>query len=75
MLLLPFVPIMALIIQNSINMVSILEYQHDMQETIDQILKGTFGKTAEKTNGKDGRESECRVSDQFKQEEVKKNGR
>ncbi|XP_042887708.1 uncharacterized protein LOC122263374 [Penaeus japonicus] len=40
MLLLPFVPIMALIIQNSINMVSILEYQNDMQETIDQISTG-----------------------------------
>nr|XP_027213711.1 LOW QUALITY PROTEIN: uncharacterized protein LOC113806741 [Penaeus vannamei] len=41
MLLLPFVPIMALIIQNSINMVSILEYQNDMQETIDQVQIST----------------------------------
>lgn len=31
---------MALIIQNSINMVSVLEYQNDMQETIDQVRKG-----------------------------------
>lgn len=36
-LLLPFIPILALIIQNSINMVTVLEYQYDMQETIDQV--------------------------------------
>ncbi|MPC18993.1 hypothetical protein E2C01_011896 [Portunus trituberculatus] len=40
-LLLPFIPILALIIQNSINMVTVLEYQYDMQETIDQVQIST----------------------------------
>ncbi|KAG1671931.1 Atrial natriuretic peptide receptor 1 [Nymphon striatum] len=35
---LPFVPIMALIIQNSINMVTVVGYQNSMQETINQIV-------------------------------------
>lgn len=39
MLLLPFVPIMALIIQNGLNMVNVLQYQYEMQETIDQVRK------------------------------------
>ncbi|CAL4155070.1 unnamed protein product, partial [Meganyctiphanes norvegica] len=41
MLLLPFVPIMALIIQNCINMVNALQYQYEMQETIDQVQIST----------------------------------
>ncbi|XP_076069616.1 uncharacterized protein LOC143041525 isoform X2 [Oratosquilla oratoria] len=41
MLLLPFVPIMALIIQNCINMVNVLQYQYEMQETIDQVQIST----------------------------------
>ncbi|KAG1661240.1 Atrial natriuretic peptide receptor 1 [Nymphon striatum] len=35
--LLPFVPIMALIIQNCINMVNVVQYQRSMQETISQV--------------------------------------
>ena len=35
MLLLPFIPIMALIIQNVVNMVTVLESQADMQKTIE----------------------------------------
>ncbi|XP_042880280.1 uncharacterized protein LOC122258414 isoform X2 [Penaeus japonicus] len=41
MLLLPFVPIMALIIQNGLNMVNVLQYQYEMQETIDQVQIST----------------------------------
>ena len=37
MLLLPFIPIMALIIQNVVNMVTVLESQADMQKTIEQV--------------------------------------
>lgn len=45
MLLLPFVPIMALIIQNGLNMVNVLQYQYEMQETIDQVRgRGRPGK-------------------------------
>ena len=39
MLLLPFIPIMALIIQNVVNMVTVLESQADMQKTIEQVGK------------------------------------
>ncbi|KAF0305679.1 Atrial natriuretic peptide receptor 1 [Amphibalanus amphitrite] len=38
MLCLPFIPIMALIIQNAVNMISVLQYQYEMQETISQNL-------------------------------------
>ena len=37
MLLLPFIPIMALITQNVVNMLTVLEHQYDMQESIDQV--------------------------------------
>ncbi|KAG1661238.1 Atrial natriuretic peptide receptor 1 [Nymphon striatum] len=39
--LLPFVPIMALIIQNCINMVNVVQYQRSMQETISQVKIST----------------------------------
>ncbi|KAG1650015.1 Atrial natriuretic peptide receptor 2 [Nymphon striatum] len=39
--LLPFVPIMALIIQNCINMVNVVQYQRSMQETINQVKIST----------------------------------
>ncbi|XP_037085079.1 uncharacterized protein LOC119105708 [Pollicipes pollicipes] len=41
MLLLPFIPIMALIIQNVVNMVTVLESQADMQKTIEQVQIST----------------------------------
>ena len=37
MLLLPFIPIMALITQNVVNMLTVLEHQYDVQESIDQV--------------------------------------
>ena len=39
MLLLPFIPIMALITQNVVNMLTVLEHQYDMQESIDQVRR------------------------------------
>jgi len=41
MLCLPFIPIMALIIQNAVNMISVLQYQNEMQETISQVQIST----------------------------------
>ncbi|XP_043196647.1 uncharacterized protein LOC122367528 isoform X3 [Amphibalanus amphitrite] len=41
MLCLPFIPIMALIIQNAANMISVLQYQYEMQETISQVQIST----------------------------------
>ncbi|XP_043214025.1 uncharacterized protein LOC122377724 [Amphibalanus amphitrite] len=41
MLCLPFIPIMALIIQNAVNMISVLQYQYEMQETISQVQIST----------------------------------
>ncbi|KAF0305682.1 hypothetical protein FJT64_022714 [Amphibalanus amphitrite] len=41
MLLLPFIPIMALITQNVVNMLTVLEHQYDMQESIDQVQIST----------------------------------
>ncbi|CAM1323323.1 Uncharacterised protein g8367 [Pycnogonum litorale] len=38
---LPFVPIMALIVQNSINMYHVVQYQYSMQETINQVKIST----------------------------------
>ena len=43
MLCLPFIPIMALIIQNAVNMISVLQYQYEMQETISQASTDTLG--------------------------------
>ena len=52
MLLLPFVPIMALIIQNGLNMVNVLQYQYEMQETIDQVReRESPGVSRKKENG------------------------
>ena len=42
MLCLPFIPIMALIIQNAVNMISVLQYQYEMQETISQVSDVTL---------------------------------
>ncbi|CAM1327370.1 Uncharacterised protein g9491 [Pycnogonum litorale] len=39
--LLPFIPIVALIIQNCINMVNVVQYQKSMQETINQVKIST----------------------------------
>ena len=43
MLCLPFIPIMALIIQNAANMINVLQYQYELQETITQVRQTQEG--------------------------------